>query len=108
MVRIFPYVIPSVLAALGVPLWLRKVPPNRIYGIRTTKTFSSPQIWYDANEVGGLALIAAGVLALLANVAVTYFGKTWGDETVILICVAVDAVLMSLAVLFIVLQTARL
>ena len=54
-----------VTMAIAVPLVLRKVPPNVIYGFRTPKTLSNPQIWYVANYKGGINLIVASIAALL-------------------------------------------
>ena len=42
-----------VLAVLSVPMTLRRVPPNPIYGFRTRLTLSSPDIWYPANAFAG-------------------------------------------------------
>jgi len=53
--------LPALLLALGIPLALRLVPPNRFYGYRTATTFASPEAWYRINLATGLALIAAGV-----------------------------------------------
>jgi uncharacterized membrane protein len=41
------------------------VPPNWIYGFRTTKTMSNPQIWYEANRHAGANLIVAGVWTMV-------------------------------------------
>jgi uncharacterized membrane protein len=51
--------------AISIPLVLRKVPPNIFYGVRTRKTLSHPRIWYEANYRGGMALIVAGIVALM-------------------------------------------
>jgi SdpI/YfhL protein family len=58
------------LAVLSIPLILRMVPPNGVYGFRVAATQSSPAIWYSANAFMGWALfvaavISAGVLAVL-------------------------------------------
>jgi uncharacterized membrane protein len=53
-----------VTIAVSIPLVLRKVPPNVIYGVRTRKTLSDPRIWYEANYRGGMALILGGLVAL--------------------------------------------
>jgi hypothetical protein len=36
-----------------------------IYGVRTRKTLSDSRVWYEANHKGGIALIAASLIALL-------------------------------------------
>lgn len=64
----------AIVAAVGVPLILKLVPPNPIYGVRTEKTESSPEAWYEVNRFGGWALvIAAGATAL----ALMMYSGTW-------------------------------
>jgi uncharacterized membrane protein len=53
------------IIAISLPLALRKVPPNPLYGFRTRKTMSDPHTWYEANHLGGIALIVASVAALI-------------------------------------------
>lgn len=56
----------ALIAAASVPLMLKLVPPNPIYGVRTEKALDSPEIWYQVNLFGGRALLgAAGFAALL-------------------------------------------
>lgn len=50
---------------ISLPLVLRRVPPNYFYGFRTRKTLSSPDIWYEANYIGGRGLIIASSIAVL-------------------------------------------
>ena len=47
---------------LSIPLILKKVPPNPIYGFRTKKTLSDKQIWYKANYYCGLQLFYVGLI----------------------------------------------
>jgi hypothetical protein len=63
-----------VIAAISIPLVLRLVPPNGVYGFRTTLTRSSADIWYPANAFLGWALLvgsvtSAGILAILPMTA---------------------------------------
>ena len=58
--------------ALGVPLVLGRVPPNRTYGLRTAKTLSSREIWYAANRIQGIDLCIGGV-AIVVMTVVLYF-----------------------------------
>lgn len=58
------------IAAISIPLILKMVPPNGVYGFRTSVTRSNVEIWYSANAFMGWALLAAavasaGALALL-------------------------------------------
>lgn len=58
-----------VTIALSVPLLLRRVPPNPVYGLRVPATFKDEQVWYDANAACGRDLLLFGVvIAVLAVV----------------------------------------
>ena len=52
--------------ALAVPLMLRRVRPNGLYGLRVPATFQDERVWYDANAASGrdLALLGACVVAV--------------------------------------------
>jgi uncharacterized membrane protein len=63
MLRVLFIAFPALTFALGIPLILRLVPPNRFYGFRTTTTYSSADAWYQINFATGVALVAAGVVA---------------------------------------------
>ena len=63
MLRVLFIAFPTLTFALGIPLILRVVPPNRFYGFRTTTSYSSADAWYQINFATGLALVAAGVVA---------------------------------------------
>ena len=53
----------ALFVALGVPLAMKKVPPNAWYGFRTARTLASPEVWYTVNRSSGRDLILAGVPA---------------------------------------------
>jgi hypothetical protein len=66
-----PVPIPTVHLGLGcaatllsLPLVLRKIPMNRIYGIRVPLAFVSERNWYAINAYGGKWLFAVGLLLL--------------------------------------------
>jgi uncharacterized membrane protein len=66
--QIFLLMVCAVIFVLCIPLVLKLVPPNRLYGFRTRKTLSSPEIWYPANVFAGYALmLAAAVTALIIS-----------------------------------------
>ena len=55
-----------VVAIVSVPLMMRLIPPNPIYGVRTRRTMAEPAVWFDVNAFGGAALLgAAGFAAIL-------------------------------------------
>jgi uncharacterized membrane protein len=56
----------ALIAVAGVPLILKLIPPNEIYGLRTERAMSRAEIWYEANRFAGWALVgAAGFTALI-------------------------------------------
>ncbi len=58
----------GIVVLLGIPLYFRKVPPNRFYGFRTGRTLSDPQVWYEVNRVtGGWMVITGAATAAVAT-----------------------------------------
>ncbi len=52
------------MALSGIPLMLRKVPPNRLYGFRVPATLKDEQVWYEANAHSGLLMLLCGLASL--------------------------------------------
>jgi uncharacterized membrane protein len=60
-----PFFVPaSIILFLAVPLILGMIPPNRIYGVRTTATLADKRRWYDANRYGGWTLLGSSLFYL--------------------------------------------
>jgi uncharacterized membrane protein len=55
-----------ILAVLAVPLVLRRVPPNALYGLRVPATFRDDSVWYDANAASGRDMLIYAAVSLLA------------------------------------------
>jgi hypothetical protein len=55
-----------VVALLAIPLLLRRVPPNPLYGLRVPATFRDEGVWYDANAASARDLLAYAVVIFLA------------------------------------------
>ena len=68
------------LILLAVPLWMRMVPPNRFYGVRTRTTLGDEQRWYAVNASAGLDLFISGIVLLAGILALEHFGATWPPE----------------------------
>jgi uncharacterized membrane protein len=64
----------AIVAGIGAPFIFRIVPPNPVYGIRTRKTMSSPEVWFEVNRIGGVALAAA---AGITAIALMMYSGTW-------------------------------
>lgn len=57
------------VAALGVPLWVGMVPPNRFYGVRVAATLRDEALWYAVNKAAGRDRVAVGGLMLGLSIA---------------------------------------
>ncbi|MBN1548938.1 MAG: SdpI family protein [Syntrophaceae bacterium] len=53
----------AIFCLISIPLILRKVPRNPIYGYRTQTTLNNDKIWYDANAYFAWRFFLASVLA---------------------------------------------
>jgi uncharacterized membrane protein len=67
LIALLTWLLPLITIAIAIPLALRKVPPNLWYGFRTRRTLSDTSLWYEANYRGGVNLIIASVIALIAR-----------------------------------------
>jgi hypothetical protein len=56
------------LSALSIPLILRKIKPNGLYGFRVKATLEAPTLWYAVNAYSDWRLLAAGLCIILAAV----------------------------------------
>jgi hypothetical protein len=63
------------LVALGVPLWLRRIPPNVFYGIRFRSALADKDVWYELNALGGRNLLVIGVGYLVLLGIMLVFGR---------------------------------
>ncbi|MEZ5541047.1 MAG: SdpI family protein [Pseudomonadota bacterium] len=61
-----------VLVALAIPLVLRRVPPNPVYGFRTRATQADAALWREANAYFGRLLIAATAIACAFAITVRF------------------------------------
>lgn len=50
------------LAAISVPLVLRKIGPNPLYGFRLRRTREDPAVWYPVNAYAGKRLLVVGLV----------------------------------------------
>jgi uncharacterized membrane protein len=53
----------TLVSIVSMPLFLRLVGINSVYGLRTSNTLSSPEAWYQANAFMGWALLFGAVLS---------------------------------------------
>src|SRR6266850_8142374 len=62
---------------VSIPLILRIVPPNGVYGFRVSGKRSSPAIWYAANAFMGWALSVAAVVSAILLLRLPPTAKRW-------------------------------
>jgi uncharacterized membrane protein len=68
------------LFVLAIPLWMRLVPPNVLYGVRTRATMADETLWYDVNAACGRDLAMAGALVSIGTWAIDARSATWVAE----------------------------
>lgn len=67
--HVVPFVlVGALLIGVSIPMLLRRVPPNPLYGLRVPATFADPWVWYEANAASGRDLIVNGVLLIVVAV----------------------------------------
>lgn len=54
--------------ALSIPLWLGKIPPNRVTGFRVEATLADPVLWYKVNTALGLDMLILNFILLTTTV----------------------------------------
>lgn len=74
---------------LSIPLIRGRIPPNRIYGFRTPKTLSDPQIWYEANRIMGNDMFLAGAVTTISSMVMLLIARDWTVERVTLTLVMI-------------------
>jgi uncharacterized membrane protein len=84
---------------LAIPLILRKVPRNGVYGFRTPKTLRSDEIWYAANAFFGWGMVFSSVVTAIA-IKVLYSLKGLTPEQFLTSSLVVLVAPLVLAVLF--------
>jgi hypothetical protein len=56
------------LCILSIPMILKIVKPNGLYGFRVKKTLENPDIWYTANCYSGKWLLATGLITIMTAI----------------------------------------
>jgi uncharacterized membrane protein len=98
----------ALLFVLGVPLALKWVPQNPIYGVRTSKTFSSRESWYAANRSVGIDVAIAGIAIAIAALVVRRAVPDYSEGARVLIIGTIVLVAIIAMVVRIVWQVRRL
>ena len=99
----------ALIMGTAVPMWLGKVPMNRWYGVRLTKSFASERAWHEINARGGRELFWWSVPILLAGIAALFVPITGKDETIIalLLTTGIITIFVGIAVVRILIHANR-
>lgn len=86
---------------LAIPLILRKVPRNRVYGFRTPKTLQNDWVWYEANFFFGWGMVfssltSAAAIIILYKLAILAPDQYINSSLVVLAVPLIIAVLLTL------------
>ena len=87
-----------VLISLTVPLILRKIPPNGLYGFRVPRTLRDPVVWYEANAYAGKCLLGAGVAILVGAPALFFLVPGLDKDAYAIACAVVSLLALGVAV----------
>lgn len=86
-----------IVLLLALPLALRLVPRNALYGFRTKQSMnSSEEEWFRLNRIAGIGLCISGLVTLITCLFVLYGGH-WQAEGYLL-CVGVFLASLMIAV----------
>jgi hypothetical protein len=61
------------LCALSIPMILKIIKPNGLYGFRVKKTLENPEIWYAVNAYSGKWLLGTGLVIVAAAIGLSFF-----------------------------------
>src|SRR6202795_196749 len=89
----------ALLFVLGIPPALKLVPPNPVYGVRTSKTFSSPEVWYTANRSAGITMAITGIVIAVTALVVPRLIPDYseGVKALIIAAIVVSALVIMVA-----------
>jgi uncharacterized membrane protein len=79
-----------VVAIVAVPLLLKLIPPNPIYGVRTRRTKESDNLWFEVNRFAGAVLLAAAGIA--AIILMSMSARPWWAQMLVFVALMGAAV----------------
>lgn len=94
LINIALIIVCVLIAVVAVPLLLKLIPPNPIYGVNTRHTRDSDTMWFEVNRFAGAAFLVAAGLAAIILMSIS--GRSWWVQVLVflvLIGIAVGATL---------------
>lgn len=96
------------IIVLSIPLLSGSVEPNKFYGFRTSKTLSSPAIWYRANRLAAVYSIVGSLISIAGVLVLSIWKGHWGVEKLLTWSVMINVVPLLAAILIAALQVRRM
>jgi uncharacterized membrane protein len=59
----------AIIAAVSIPLILELVPPNKLYGFRTSQTLANRELWFRTNRFAGWSFLLAAAVSTAVFIA---------------------------------------
>jgi magnesium transporter len=88
-----------------IPLVLRKIPPNGLYGVKVPKAYESPELWYKVNARGGRIMIVYGAIMAAIGLILLFTGERLGLRPVYMLIGL--AALIAISVIHVLVATDR-
>ena len=63
---------------------MRRIGPNRLYGVRTSVTLSDKKVWYEVNAASGRDMIIVGSLTLTLALVFDAYGMDGDTSSLIM------------------------
>lgn len=81
---IYNFFLAFLILLIAIPLFLKKIPPNSLYGIRLSKSFQSETNWYAINAYAGKQMIVWSVVYLILLLTVWKFSTNFSFNKAII------------------------
>ncbi|MDC7225223.1 MAG: SdpI family protein [Spirochaetales bacterium] len=93
-----------IYVVFGLPLFFKKIKPNKVFGLRTQDLRNNPELWYKRNKIAGKYLIVFGVISVVINTILMIFLENLSSEkkqliaTIVIIFPVVISIIISMIV----------
>jgi uncharacterized membrane protein len=75
-------VVGFIILACAIPLILRRIPPNGLYGVRTKASFASEADWYRINVIGGRYLTISALIIIVVGATGFFVPMSFGTYSI--------------------------
>jgi uncharacterized membrane protein len=93
-----------VTLALALPLLFGLIPPNPLYGIRTSATLKDPLLWRSANQLWAVLAIGQALAFFAVEAWFRAHGVAINDRTPAEVVLLIGGILLTVAVVLVYLR----